>query len=77
MSPVLEREGAREVGSSIEARCDEESCSMVIDLGPSYRCAGQCGRYLCPVHLVLDGGVRTCVRCAVGPGEDDEERVPV
>lgn len=74
-----ERNG-REIGYSVEAQCDEDGCSMVIDRGLSYRCGGHhfddmetCDKYYCPSHLIQievianDGSkilTQVCKRCA-------------
>jgi hypothetical protein len=51
-------EDGRDIGYSVEAKCDEPGCDADIDRGLSYVCGGMhggdgvgCGKYFCGKHL--------------------------
>ena len=66
----------REIGYSIEAKCDALGCDTVINRGLAYACGGMhgeseydCEKYFCTEHLVLcevpEGNVHFfCPQCA-------------
>lgn len=50
----------REIGYSVEAKCDEPGCGRDIDRGLAYVCGGMhdgdehgCGKYFCGDHLYI------------------------
>lgn len=60
----------REVGYTVEATCDEESCLAKIDRGLAYACGDMhdggewgCGKYFCGNHLLLGGPCQLCPSC--------------
>lgn len=64
----------REVGYSVEAKCDRHGCVTKIDRGLGYACGGMhdggdhgCGGYFCARHLYFSdrAGVyaRLCKKC--------------
>jgi hypothetical protein len=78
----------REVGDSVEAKCDHDGCDKKIDRGLSYRCGGVkglhedsygCGGFFCHEHLHVWCPDQLCPNCyedfeKENPnyGEDDE-----
>lgn len=57
-------EDGREIGYTVEAICDQDSCETKIDRGLSYVCGGMhdggkhgCGQYFCWNHLYSFGSL--------------------
>lgn len=67
----------REVGYSVQAKCDHEGCKSRIDRGMSYMCGNDhygdgdgCGGFFCRDHLTAGG--QLCPECADNALKEEE-----
>lgn len=71
----------REVGYSVDATCDADSCDTEIDRGLASVCGPMhgggedgCGGYFCASHLVVGmGASQLCDACADALGDEEDE----